>query len=211
MSEYWPEFEGELPEEFYGEEGEGFSEGPVEEEFAAEQLYRYHTALDERVCGRCAPLEGVLFSLDEVNEQFPAADDFEDIIFANVHDRCRCQLTREPQPQQEQEGGTEGMVEGRGTPLTGTAGLIRAARSPRQLMRYGARYGLRGVLGLMGLSALAPFLLPLIFSFFMPIVTSLIQAQVRAQVEAEIRRRQEIEEKRRVERMRATYRTVMPG
>ena len=210
-----------LLNEAFGFGEEGFEEASMEQEFAAEQLYRYHTALDERVCGRCAPLEGVLFSLEEIVEQFPSNENYEDIIFANVHDRCRCQLTKEPQPEEpEEEGGEEEeMVEGRGTPLRfnprSAIGRSIAAPSLFSLLRRPspggfARFGIRNVLTLTGLSWLIfpmlAFILPTLTSF----VNFLVQNQVRTQMQVEIRRQWDKEEAERREQLRIVWKGIVP-
>ena len=198
----------------FGEEG--FEEASMEQEFAAEQLYRYHTALDERVCGRCAPLEGVLFSLEEIVEQFPSNENYEDIIFANVHDRCRCQLTKEPTPEGIPSEEEESMVEGRGAPLT--RGMIGRSTSAPSLVglllhpspRGFARFGIRQLLGTAALS----FLISPILAIAMPLITQMInqvvQWQVRTQVENEVKRSMAEEERYREERVREIYKGIAP-
>lgn len=167
------EFGFGAPEEFFGDEGS------VEEEFAAEEQWLYQTALDERVCGRCAPLEGVLFSPEDIAEQFPAAENYEDIIFANVHDKCRCQLIRQ------QGGEGEGdMVEGRGAPLSKGLSLGFAARNPRSL----GRFGLRQVLMYLGTSGIIAYILSW---FVVPIITSLVQVYTRNIMAAQQRAEEE--------------------
>lgn len=198
MSEYLDEGEYGLdqwPEEFYGDEGFG-GEASVEEEYASEELWLYQTALDERVCGRCAPLEGVMFTLDEVNEQFPANENYEDIIFANVHDRCRCQLIRQPGTQEPGEdggeGGREDTVEGRGIPLRRVASLGFAARNPISL----GRFGLRQALILLGLPGIFAFIVPYLVQTIAQQVMNMIQQnqryweQIRRMQEAAALRRQ---------------------
>ncbi len=63
-------------------------------------------------------------------------------------------------------------------------GAVRAMRSPRSMVRFGARQ----VLGLLGLSSLTPLLMPLI-SMLIPTV----QAMIKAYVDAELKRRLEEE------------------
>jgi hypothetical protein len=190
VEEWISEDEYDVPAGFEEESQPGLAE-----EFAAESLWKYQTALDERVCGRCAPLEGVMFSLDEINEQFPNNQNFGDIIFVNMDDhggKCRCTLIREPGTGEGMAGGEEDMVEGRGTPLGGNTdgaplsplGLARAFRSPRSALRMATRQ----VFGLIGLGAMASPLAAVIFSAVIPMVQSYIEQQVKAQVEAETRR-----------------------
>ncbi len=191
----------EWPQEFYDE---GFDqEGSVEEEYGSQELWIFQTAMDDRVCGQCAPLEGVLFSRQDIMDQFPSADEFEDIIFANVHDNCRCQLI----PQQQGGEGGEDVVEGRGEPL---AYMMRGIRNPTGLVRLAARRGLRGALGAMGMTALAPFLIPMIFAIVLPLITSLVQQFTKQQVEAELKKQvREQEKKRAAEMNREVYRGVV--
>ncbi len=194
------------PQEFYDE---GFD---AEEEFGSEELWSFETAGDERVCGRCAPLEGVLFDRDEISENFPFAEEInEDTIQVNLHEPhdefCRCLLIRQ---QGTGDLGGEGMVEGRGSPLRPVPGLIRAARSPRAALRYGLRYGLRGALGMIGLSLLVPLLAPLITYAVMPMIQGFINDQVRRQVEAELKRRRDEEERQRDAQFREIYKAGVP-
>jgi hypothetical protein len=186
VEEWVSEDEYDVPAGFEEESQPGLAE-----EFAAESLWKYQTALDERVCGRCAPLEGVMFTLDEINEQFPNNQNFGDIIFVNMDDhggKCRCTLIQEVQPEEVPGGEGEGedMTEGRGTPLRvpAVATYVRALRSPR----WGFRLAARQVLGAIGMSSLVPLLVPLIFYAIIPMVQLFIQQQVKMRVEAETRR-----------------------
>lgn len=75
----------EIFDEVFGEE-----EGEEEEE---EEFWEFETAMDERVCDVCGPLDGEVFSVDELEEYFP--DGWEiglGVIQANVHPNCRCTL-----------------------------------------------------------------------------------------------------------------------
>jgi hypothetical protein len=194
----------------------GFEEeGGLADEFAAEPLYTYHTAMDERVCPQCAPLEGVMFTLDEINEQFPSNDNYEDIIFVNAHDKCRCQLTREVQSEEVtgEKGESENMPEGRGTPLrtgfflgraTSTPSLYRMMLnpSPGRLSRFMMRWGMEAL----GLSAL---IFP-ILAVALPMLQAIIQEQVKLQVQAELRRRYLEEEKKRADKFRLVYSQGVP-
>jgi hypothetical protein len=72
------------PEEFYEEEG--FSE--------EEELWVFETALDERVCPECGPLEGEPFLVEDIETYFPDAyENTDSTIVANLHENCRCLLT----------------------------------------------------------------------------------------------------------------------
>ncbi len=198
MAEWWPDVDYEAPEEFIEEEG-----GDVEQ---PEAMYTFHTALDERVCGQCAPLEGVMFSESEISEWFPSADQLaDDFIEANVHDRCRCQLTKVPVEQGTEDGGGEEGMEGRGEPLSMA---FRAMRSPQGLVRYAARRGLRGALGAMGATALAPFLVPMIFSLVLPLVMTAVQQWIRQQALAEIRRQARELEKKQAQQDKENFKGV---
>jgi len=195
----WPsegEFDQFLPE--------GFEEEDLEEEFASEPLYAYHTALDERVCGRCAPLEGVMFTLDEINEQFPSNENYEDVIFVNLHDKCRCQLIRE-----------EGEMDGRGTPLSSGAWLSTGMiLSPQRISRPRSllQYGISRLFSFLGIGAVLPFLFPVI-AWLMPIIQASIQSQVQLelekQIKAEIAKQLEAERKEREEMMRQVYKVMV--
>lgn len=183
---------GDWPEETYSEES--FQESDVEQEFASEALWTYHTALDERVCGRCAPLEGVMFTLDEINEQFPSNENYGDIIFVNMDDhgdKCRCCLTKEP-GSEGTEGGEEETVDGRGTPLQGIIGRSSSAPSLISLMRHPtqtgfARFGIRSALVAAGLTWLIFPILGLLWPLLMSAIQIWNQAQIKAEVERVIK------------------------
>lgn len=214
MAEWWSEDEfSEVPEGFEEEEGGGLAE-----EFASEPLYTYHTALDERVCPRCAPLEGVMFTLEEINEQFPSNENYEDIVFVNLHDRCRCQLTREQQLEEPgEEGEGEDMVEGRGEPLYGRGWIGRSTFSPSLVglilhpsPRSFARFGIRGILSMLGLSSLIFPILAIAMPLLLPMINQLVRVQVKEEMEREIRRQLEAEFAKREAMMREVYRGVIP-
>jgi hypothetical protein len=186
VAEWWSEDEfADVPEGFEEESG-------LAEEFAAEPLYTYHTALDERVCPQCAPLEGVMFSLDEINEQFPSNENYEDIIFANLHDKCRCQLTRETQPGEVPGGEEEDMVEGRGEPLRRGLGIARFIQRPT--LGRGARL-LASLLGISGIGTL----ISLFLFAAMPLINEFIRHQIEMQLREALREEQRKEEQRRKE------------
>jgi len=74
------------PEQFY--EGESYFGEEYDEE-----VWVYETALDERVCPICGPLEGEAFLGEDVDANFPEASDIDETTLApNLHDNCRCQL-----------------------------------------------------------------------------------------------------------------------
>jgi hypothetical protein len=210
VEEWVSEDEYDVPAGFEEEEGGGLAQ-----EFAAEPLWTYHTALDERVCGRCAPLEGVMFTLDEINEQFPNNQNFGDIIFVNMDDhggKCRCTLIQEVRPEEVPGGEGEGedMVEGRGTPLRGIIGRSTAAPSLMGLMRrpspYGfARFGIRNVLALAGLSWM---IFPML-AIMIPMIQGIIQWQVQQQVEAALQKKLAEEERKRKAMFREVYRGII--
>jgi hypothetical protein len=53
----------------------------------------YNTAIDERVCGDCGPLEGCGFLEEDIESCFPNAEQIDDeTIAVNLHDYCRCEL-----------------------------------------------------------------------------------------------------------------------
>jgi len=63
------------------------------EGFYEEELWQFETALDERVCPICAALDGNLYTIEDVLENFPEAWQTDDeTIQANIHDSCRCQF-----------------------------------------------------------------------------------------------------------------------
>jgi hypothetical protein len=65
--------------------------GYGEEEEPAQ--YQFATALDEVVCENCSPLNGEVFTEDEVDEWFPDYQEITpDVIQANIHPNCRCEL-----------------------------------------------------------------------------------------------------------------------
>lgn len=69
-----------LLDEFYGEE-------------SFDQVWIFETALDERVCPLCGPLEGEAFLIEDLEASFPNARDLGDgTIAANLHKNCRCVL-----------------------------------------------------------------------------------------------------------------------
>jgi len=74
------------PEEFYDEESGGSFDDVGE-------TWVLNTALDERTCGKCGPLEGAAFLGEDLEECFPDAEDIDETtIAANLHDWCRCEL-----------------------------------------------------------------------------------------------------------------------
>jgi hypothetical protein len=213
VEEWISEDEYDVPAGFEEESQPGLAE-----EFAAESLWKYQTALDERVCGRCAPLEGVMFTLDEINEQFPNNQNFGDIIFVNMDDhggKCRCTLIQEVRPEEVPGGEGEGedMVEGRGTPLPG--GIVgRSTSAPslfslllRRPTPYRlARFGIRQILNILGLSSLA---IP-ILAVAMPLINSYIQAEVKRQVQFQISVALIKERQKHLEELRQIYRGIVP-
>lgn len=72
------------PDEFYGEGGLDYEGG----------TWVYNTAVDERVCGDCGPLEGSCFLEEDIESYFPNAEQIDDeTIAVNLHDdTCRCEL-----------------------------------------------------------------------------------------------------------------------
>jgi hypothetical protein len=71
------------PDEFYEEEG--FSD--------VGKTWVFNTALDERTCERCTPLEGEPFLGEDIEDYFPNAEQIDEtMIRVNIHDFCRCEL-----------------------------------------------------------------------------------------------------------------------
>jgi hypothetical protein len=74
------------PDEFYEEEEGGYLD-------YAGRTWVFNTALDERTCGDCGPLEGSCFLEEDIEPYFPDAEQLDDeTIAVNLHDWCRCGL-----------------------------------------------------------------------------------------------------------------------
>jgi hypothetical protein len=77
---------GDYPEEFYEEEQGGFLD-------YVGDSWVFNTALDERTCQDCGPLEGSAFLGEDIEPYFPYAEQLDDYtIAANLHPNCRCDL-----------------------------------------------------------------------------------------------------------------------
>jgi len=76
-----------------------FSPEPTESQMESqmESNFMFITALDERVCPQCGPLDSQVFTASEAEINFPNATElFPGTVAANVHINCRCQLVSEP-------------------------------------------------------------------------------------------------------------------
>jgi len=67
--------------------------------------YQFITGADETVCEECNAFNGDIFSEDEIDDFFDAEWDelTPEIVRANVHINCRCQLMRISEPEEEEE------------------------------------------------------------------------------------------------------------
>jgi len=75
-----------------------------------------------------------------------------------------------------------------GAPLKKGIQFARVLRSPRSMMRF----GMRSVLGFLGLSAIVPFILPLIFYFTKIVIDEIVRIRVQAAIDAEMGKMREL-------------------
>jgi len=75
-----------------GEQEEAAVESYREEEELAQ--YQFVTAADEKVCEQCGPLDGHIYDELEVDDLFDYEVVTEEVLRANIHINCRCQLLR---------------------------------------------------------------------------------------------------------------------
>jgi hypothetical protein len=83
MSDYW-DFSPEAPE----------SDQTEDSEDSEKQLWEFQTAMDERVCPICAPLDGGLYTELDLDIYFPNSVLLGDLVLARLHRNCRCSLTK---------------------------------------------------------------------------------------------------------------------
>ena len=87
------------PEEFYEE---GFTD--------LGETWVFNTALDERTCQDCGPLEGSCFLGEDIEPFFPDAEQLDDeTIAANIHPNCRCELVLAEEYESPDLEGLEGL------------------------------------------------------------------------------------------------------
>jgi SPP1 gp7 family putative phage head morphogenesis protein len=71
----------------------------VEEEELAQ--YQFVTALDELVCEECSAFNGDIYDEDEIDALFDWEELTPEVLRANLHINCRCELLRVSAPESE--------------------------------------------------------------------------------------------------------------
>jgi len=84
----------------------GMALGSQEYEIAAFEeeepaQYQFVTAADEKVCEECGPLDGAIFDELEVDDLFDWEELTPEVLQANLHINCRCELLRITSPESE--------------------------------------------------------------------------------------------------------------
>lgn len=80
-----------------------FSPDPSETDNEEENQWIFETAMDERVCPVCAPLDGSIYTESELAINFPNSISLGDIIYVNLHVDCRCSLIQAEGNQENEE------------------------------------------------------------------------------------------------------------